>query len=482
MITTWIWTGLLALQEIAVLAAIVAILRRRQEPRGMLAWILALLLLPVVGLILFLAFSEPRRGWHRKRREHRRRELTGTISAETLPVPPPEVTRIEGVLDPGVSSLADFAKRLGAHAATRGNDVVIYYDAEKTFLAIQLALEAAERSIHIEYYIFQPDETGRAVRDLLIAKARQGVRCRVLLDFVGCWRLPRSFVRAMEEAGIQVAFAMPVVPWRGRWRVNYRNHRKIIVIDGKVGFTGSQNIGDEYRGRLARLGPWRDTHMKIVGPGVRHLQEVFVEDWYYTTQEQLSVEEWFPPIEPAGEHLVQIVPTGPDQEIHVMHQLLFAAVGAARSSISMITPYFAPDTAMVLALKAASYRGVRVGLIVPTCTDHKFVLWAGQSFYPELCSAGIEIYEHDETMLHSKTLVVDRTWAMVGSPNLDERSFRINFEVTTILYSEQLATDLYDDFETLRDRSRLIRLEDVDDPPLLTSLRLGLARLASPVL
>jgi len=286
----------------------------------------------------------------------------------------------------------------------------------------------------------------------------------------------------MLDAGVEVAFAMPVIPWHGRWRVNYRNHRKVVVVDGRIGFTGSQNIGDEYRGRLARYGRWRDTHLMIEGPGVHHLQEVFIEDWHYTTREDLVKDEYFPLPGPAGEHTVQLLPSGPGQHVPVLHHLLFAAVSAARSSVSVITPYFVPDAAMVLALQSACYRGVRVRLLIPTTTDHRVVLFAGRSYYPELMEAGVEIFEHDATMLHSKVMIIDHAFALVGSANMDERSFRLNFELTVMLYGQALAGELYRDFEVLTARSRRIRPTHLGKQSFAREVRMGLARLASPLL
>ncbi len=476
------WTILVVAQEVAALAAIVVILRRYREPRAMLAWILTLLLLPVIGLLLFVVFSEPRKSWHRRRRRRRRRSIKDPLQRKAEAIRARHAHPGSERFAAGPRRLIHLAERVGGFPAATGNDVVIYHDAEKTFLAMQLVIEAAQSHVHLEYYILQPDETGTAIRDLLIKKAREGVECRVLLDYIGCWRLSRAFVRTMRDAGVQVAFAMPVLPWRGRWRMNFRNHRKIAVVDGRVGLTGSQNIGDEYRGRLARFGPWRDTHMKIVGPAVHHLQEVFVQDWHYTTREEIVTDETFPVPEDAGDHVVQIIPSGPDQRIHVLHQLLFAAVNAAESSVCVITPYFVPDSSMVLAFQSAAHRGVKVRLIVPTCTDHTFILWAGRSFYEELIGAGVEIYEEDHTMLHSKVMVIDQHWAMVGSANMDERSFRVNFELTTLLYSRMLAEELYADFEQVRSTCRRIRYKEVTHPSFLKSVGMGITRLASPLL
>jgi cardiolipin synthase A/B len=477
----WFWL-LVALHELVILAAILSILRWHREPRSMLSWILAIRLLPVVGIMVFLLLGEPRGGWHFVRRKRRRKRLEAALRRKNQAFREQRLVGTERMKDPVLREFMHLAKRLGAHTATAGNDVRVFNDAEATYAAIDKAIDEARSHVHMEYYIFQPDDTGKAIRDRLIRKAREGVRCRLLLDFVGCWRLSRKFIRPMRDAGIEVAFAMPVIPWRGRWRVNYRNHRKIVIVDGRVGFTGSQNIGDEYRGRLARCGPWRDTHLMIVGPCVHHLQEVFIEDWHYTTHEDLVKDEYFPLPGPAGEHTVQLIPSGPGQHIRVMDHLLSAAVSAARSTVCVITPYFVPDTAVVLALQSARYRGVRVRLLVPSRTEHPFVLQAGRSFYPELIESGVEIYEHDATVLHSKVLVIDHAFAMVGSANMDERSFRLNFELTAMLYSQALAGVLFEDFESLAGRSRRIWPRQLNTHSHLRQLAMGLARLASPLL
>lgn len=476
------WTILSAADFVLVAAAIMTVLRRPREPRAMLAWILALLLLPVMGLVLFVLIGEPRLKRTRRRRQRRRQKLDPKLSRQAQTLRDVLVTHESVPIPDELSNLVHIATRLSRHPPTHGNNVTIYHDAEKTFLARQLAIEAAESHVHLEYYIFQPDETGRALRDLLIRKVRQGVRCRVLLDYVGCWRWPRSFRQAFHDGGVELAFFLPVVPWRGRWRVNFRNHRKIAVIDGKIGFTGSQNIGDEYLGRRKKYGPWRDTHIRVVGPAVQQLQEIFVEDWHYTTGRDLVADEFFPPPKRVGEHAVQVISSGPDDRSNAMHQLLFAAIAAARQSVCIATPYFVPDTSMLLAIQSAAYRGVRVQLLIPLQSDHRVVLWAGRSYYEELSESGVEIYEYDLGMLHSKVVVIDESWALVGSANMDERSFKLNFEVTAILYDAQLARGLQHDFESLRDRSKRIQPTGRTDWTFRESLSLGLARLASPLL
>jgi len=464
---------------ILVSAAIVVVLQRQREPRSMLVWILTLLLLPVLGLVFFLMAGELRieRTRRRLRRQRKRLQPLLARSIENLEA----VYGQEGVMHSTVS-LIRTATRLSGHVPTTGNDVAIYHEDEENFVAIMEAIEQAKHHVHLEYYIFQPDETGKTLRDLLIRKAREGVKIRLLVDYIGCWNWPRSFRRSFVEGGIELSLFDPVVPWRGRWRVNLRNHRKIVVVDGVVGFTGSQNIGDEYRGRLAKFGPWRDTHMRIEGPAVHHLQEIFVEDWHYATKQKLVSSECFPRVQPDGNQIVQVIASGPDSNARTMHHLLLSSVTGAQESVSIITPYFAPDTTMIVALQSAAYRGLRVQLLIPSFSNHWLTLWAGRSFYEELIEAGVEIYEYHDALLHSKVVIIDDSWGMVGSANMDQRSFRINLEVTTVLYDDKLAMNLREDFDRLLTKAERIQSRAINKWSFRETLVLGLARLVSPLL
>ncbi len=480
------WTiVLIAVAVVYVLLVIVAvgiILRRPREPRAMLAWIIALLLLPAIGLGMFWLIGEPRVQRARRRRRRRRRRLYPSLSRKAEILERKHGRRAIENIDPSAANLMTMATNISGRTPTVGNLVTIYHEDDQNFNAIMEAVEQAREHVHLEYYIFQPDETGRALQDLLIRKAKQGVEVRLLVDYIGSFYWPRSFLRTFQRGGVKLARFMPMIPLRGRWRVNFRNHRKILVIDGRTGFTGSQNIGNEYAGRMARYGPWRDTHMKIVGPVVHQLQEVFVEDWHYAAREDLSEDCYFPEPHPAGDQTVQVIASGPDSDTHTMHHLLLSAVAGARKSVAVLTPYFAPDTTMVLALQSAAYRGVRVQLLIPSTSNHRLTLWAGRSFYRELSEAGVEVYEYDKALLHSKVMVVDDAWAMVGSANMDQRSFRINFEVTTILYDAGLANDLQADYDRLLASAARINPTGPHYWSFGETLLLGAARLATPLL
>jgi cardiolipin synthase len=475
-----IWAIILIIGQLPVIPAVVLVLRRPGDPRSMLAWILALVFLPYIGITLFALAGQPRLEWHRVLRRRRRRTIESSLALHAEMAG--EYFDENSAVDPRLRGLARLARRLAGLPPTSGNSVDIYNDAEETFASILAAIDAARHHIHLEYYILRQDETGAALRDALIKKARAGVECRVLLDFIGSWSPTERFFQPLRDAGGRVEFCLPVVLWRGRWRVNFRNHRKIAIVDGKIGFTGSQNIGNEYCDRRRPSSRWRDTHIRITGPGVHHLQEIFVADWHYTTKEALVTDEYFPEIEASGENIVQVIASGPDQPKGVLHQFLFAAVGAARHSIHVITPYFVPDRSMVLAFQSACYRGVHVRLLLPAQSDHRVVLWAGRSYYQELIEAGVEILEIGDMMLHSKVVIVDEQWAMVGSANMDVRSFSLNFEVTAVLYSEAPVRILEGDFAELCSKATRIHADEITTRSFFESLAIGAARMASPLL
>lgn len=484
-----LWSWFVAAEIVLVTITVVSILRRRKEPMAMLAWIFATLLLPIIGPTLYFLIGSTR--VRRKASKQRRRivHLIDSIDREarrrSLERAPTRdrPDRPEPLLPPDLSTVESIGRRLLEMPAVTGNEVRVYGEADETYGGLEVAIRAARHHVHLQYYIWQADETGAHFRDLLIEKTREGVECRVLLDSVGCLTLPRRFYQPLLDAGVRVGWFLPLAPLRRRrWSVHLRNHRKIAVMDSETSFVGSQNIGDEYRGRLKKLSPWYDTHLRIRGPATLFLQQVFAEDWVFATGEVLSGDEYFrPPVRP-GDSIVQIVPTGPDQDTSVLSQLVFAAVSGATESIRIATPYFVPDPPMIAALTYACVRGVRVQLVLPTRSDNWLVLWAGRSFYAELVAAGVEIYEFDAGMLHSKIVTIDDRWCMIGSANMDVRSFRLNFEITALIYDRRTARDLSQEIDMRCQQSRRIAEAHVWNRGLTGQLMEGAARLFAPLL
>lgn len=479
---TSLWWAFVLLDFALVVGVILSVLRRRAEPMAMVAWILASIALPYLGPGLYVLVGANR---IRRRAMRRRRKVASLIEAidreaadrASITHPPADA------LPPEIAIVEEFARRLVQIPAVGGNEVCVYGEAEATYTGLESAIRSAEDHLHLQYYIWNTDETGIFFRDLVIQKARQGVACRVLLDSVGCWGMSRDFYQPLIDAGVRVGFFMPLYPSRRRrWSPHLRNHRKIAVVDGRTAFMGSQNIGDEYRGRLKRLSPWYDTHLRLRGPAALFIQQVFAEDWVFATGEVLTGEQYFPCCEHPGRSKVQIVPTGPDHDAGVLDQVTFAAVAQAREVIRIATPYFVPHSALLMALTYAARRGVRVQLVLPTKSDSMLVLWAGRSFYAELLSAGVEVYEFDAGMLHSKIVTVDDRWCMVGSANMDVRSFRLNFELTALIYDEFVSRGLAEEIEHRCGQSRRVSGREVWGRGVWGELAEGAARLFAPLL
>lgn len=334
----------------------------------------------------------------------------------------------------------------------------------------------------MEYYIWQADETGRHFRDLLIERAKDGVECRLLVDSFGSFHLNRRFLAPLRQAGVKFEFFGRLARFRPVWLGHLRNHRKIVVVDGQTSYIGSQNIGDEYRGRHERLKPWFDCQLRIHGPATLLLQHTFAEDWYVATGEALGADGYFPIPVRDGASLVQILPTGPDQDVMLMEQLLFTAISTAQKSINIATAYFIPSSVVRMALVYAKMRGVKVRLVVPSLTDSVLALWAGRSFYDELVEAGVRVCELGRGMMHSKIITIDDRWGMVGSVNMDIRSFRLNFEVTALIYEEGVARELAAIIDGFCAEATDITLEHCRRRPINEQLKMGLARLLSPLL
>ena len=481
--SSW-WSWVVALYYLLVLVVVLRVLLQRKEPLAMVAAIFAILTVPVLGILVYWLLGSGRLRRKAGRRRRRVAQLAAALRRSAEQHVSTDTGTAPNELPDDLAAIAQLGRRLSDMPAATGNEVQILQEANATYRALEDAIRGARHHVHLEYYIWQPDETGRAFRDLVIQRAREGIECRLLLDAVGCWRLGRGFLKPLLDAGVSVTFFLPLwaFPLRKRWSLHLRNHRKIAVIDGQIAFLGSQNIGDEYRGRRAHLSPWYDTHMRLTGPAALFAQQTFAEDWFLAARERLDGRAYFPPPPRPGGSIVQILPTGPDQSESTLAHVFFAAVASARESIRIATPYFAPDAAILMALRHACYRGVQVRLVLPTRSDATILLWAARSFYAELVDADAEVYEYDDGVLHSKLVTVDDRWCMLGSANMDARSFRLDFEVTALIYDSAVVTELASSIDGFCDKARRITPRDVHRQPLHCRLGEGAARLLTPLL
>jgi cardiolipin synthase len=451
------------------------VLLQPRESGATLAWILLFVFLPFLGLLAFLLFGNTRL---RLRRRRRRR-----IEARLAPARGPLIEQADSAADEVFGEQLDLlrlARRLDAPGPRPGNAVRLYRDGPAAFDAIEAAILAARDHLHLTYYIWKADRTGARLRDALAAAAARGVEVRLLIDDVGSSFTPRRFFAPIAAAGGRVARFLPLNPLSRQLVLNNRNHRKTVVVDGRVGFTGGMNVGDEYAGLK---GPWRDAHVRVEGPAVLALQEVFCQDWYHATGQDLARPRYFPPCAAAGPAWVQFLASGPaDRRWRSIHSLLFAAVNLAQDRVWIETPYFVPDAPMAMALQTAALRGVDVRLLMPGTSDHPLVLYAGRSFYGDLLAAGVRIYELPLAMLHAKTATVDGRFATVGSTNMDQRSFRLNFEANAFFFGGTMARDLERSFAAMQAEAVEVTHRRFVRRGVVRRLGEGMARTLSPLL
>lgn len=480
-------TWLLIAWLLWAVVAVIGILAQRRPPVSTLAWILALLLLPYIGGVIYLFFG-PRR---LQRRLLHRADATDRVAksaVEHLKATRSDATFTGRTMQQQLMRMIDKA---GEGRAARADRVVVIDDGDDCHCAILEAVEAARDHVHIEYYIWEPGVCGGELRDALVRKAGQGVEVRVLIDHVGSSQLPGDFWSALQQAGGEIAVFNELRITRFRPQLlNFRTHRKLVVCDGRVGLTGGMNVSDRHSRRHSGAEAWRDTHLRIEGEPVRKLQRVFLEDWLFAhsaaRDQDFFNERYFPALRSPDGPWLQIVADGPDEAEDPIHRAYFGAMTGATRRIWLTTPYFIPDEAILTALTTAAQRGVDVQVLVPKQGDSKLVTAAARTYYDDLVSTGARVHEYGPPMLHAKTLVVDDDVSIVGTANVDNRSFRLNFELIVVAYDTAINATLAREFtQDLRlaaayrrpPREHLKRLG-----PLVDRFIDSLARLFSPIL
>jgi cardiolipin synthase len=450
----------------------VVIVMQRRPAASTIAWLFAFLFLPVVGYVAYLLIGPMR--LERRKQKH---AVSRRLVAEGL--------RGLAALDARWAEhhqLAMVSMRMGGAPPLGADTVDLYFDGASNYAAILAAVAAARHHVHVEYYIWDDDQIGRRLRDALIERALAGVSVKVVLDGTGV-RLSTAFLRPLREAGAKVAWFNPVrLRSIRRRRIDLRSHRKIVVCDGRVGFTGGMNISDLHSAELSKA-YWRDTHLKVTGSAVWPIQRLFIEDWYYVAGELIAVsEDTMAPAAGEGAHLVQIVGSGPDTADFAIHKVYFTAINHATSRIWLTTPYFVPDDAQLVALITAAMRGVDVRVLVPAKGDSRLVDLAARSYFPELLDAGVRIFEYEPRFIHAKTMVCDDDVAVVGTCNFDNRSFRLDFELVAVLFGERENHAIADAFTGDLASSREILRADVARLSFARRFGQATARLMSPLL
>jgi cardiolipin synthase len=343
-------------------------------------------------------------------------------------------------------------------------------------------IKAAKHHIHIEFFIFRTDELGEKFLGLLAEKARAGVEVRLLTDGIGARAFGSRQARALCEAGGRWASFLPISIWRWRLQVNLRNHRKLVVIDGETGFTGGLNVGVEYLGEDPTFGKWRDTFLRLQGPAVVAMQQVFVEDWDFSTGELLDGREYFPDCPPRGDVAAQAISSGPDDDTKGIREIYFAAMLRARKRLWITTPYYVPDAGIRDAIRLAALSGADVRLLVPQSPDHWIPHFAGRYYLPELLESGVKVYMYANGFIHAKVILVDGKWASVGSANLDNRSLALNFELNVLFHTPWVVAELEKQFLHDIDESQPLDARTFAKRKWPGRLLENVCRLFSPVL
>ncbi|MED3623124.1 cardiolipin synthase [Neobacillus thermocopriae] len=451
-----------------------------RHPTQTITWLVVLGSFPLVGFIFYLLFGRN----YRKERMFRKKyflDKQAFLSIEGEEDPrSDEKLRLMGEHQ---GKLFKLAQKLGNSPISFDTATKVLTNGEETFQHIIAELKRARHHIHLEYYIVRHDQIGQEIKNILIEKASQGVKVRFMYDAVGSWQLSKSYINELKNAGIETVSFGPVrLPFLNN-KFNFRNHRKIIVIDGNIGFVGGLNIGDEYLGRNKEIGFWRDTHLMLRGEAVRTLQLIFLQDWYYMTNHSFLTAEYLSPqIDHESHGGVQLIAGGPDNEWSVIKNIFFSMISSARESVWIASPYFIPDEDIFSALKVAALSGIDVRLLVPNRPDKRIVFHASRSYFPELMAAGVKIFEYERGFMHSKIIIVDGELASIGTSNMDMRSFHLNFEVNAFLFRTKSTLKLVEEYLNDLKHSKQIDLETFQQRHIGYRLLESTARLLSPLL
>ncbi len=436
-----------ALYFLTVASVVFNVILENRNPVRTLAWIIVLVTIPLIGFVFYLYFGVN----YRKNKMFSMKGLGDMKWLQYMSEDQKQLLQKSEFLkrreSVEVKKLMTLLLNNSKALLTRYNQVEILNNGEETFPALFKALLQARKFIHLEYYIIAEGSLATRLKEILLQKAAEGVEVRVIYDDVGSWSLSKSYLRELREAGIQIFPFLPVRFHHFANKANYRNHRKIAVIDGEVGFVGGLNIADRYMDGVAEIGVWRDTHLRVVGEVVTSLQVIFLIDWYFVRRELLlDKDEYLPYVRTEGNVVVQAVTSGPDSDWASIQQAYFTLINMAKKYVFISTPYFMPGETTLNCLKTAAMSGVDVRILLPHKSDSWLTHWCTRSFAEELLEAGVRIYWYQKGINHSKVIVVDGIVASVGTANMDLRSFEQNFEVSLIIYDREVVKRLAADF------------------------------------
>ncbi|QRX64365.1 cardiolipin synthase [Dysgonomonadaceae bacterium zrk40] len=458
---------------LTVVSIVVVVITENRNPIKTVAWVLAVLFLPVIGIIWYAIFGQD---------TTRKHVISRRMYSKLKKRPLDEMeTPVEQSSPEGYGNLVNLLRRMDYNPLLGGNDVELFTHASLKFERLFDDIGRARRHIHIEYYVLEDDDLGKQLQDALIRKAREGVEVRIIYDSFGSRKTGKAYFEAYRMAGIEVEPFLKLTLPSLTSRLNYRNHRKIIVIDGEIGYVGGMNIADRYI-RGMEWGAWRDTHARIEGKGVQGLQSVFLIDWFFVSQTLITSRNYFPLLDNCGNSMMQIVNSGPVSEENELSHGIMQAIYNAEKSIFIQTPYFFPPESMTDALQAAAIRGVDVRLMISKRSDVPLVQLASHSFIAHMLQSGVKVYLYREGFLHSKLMVFDSSLTLIGSANFDMRSFEQNFEVEAFIYDREVAAQASEIFVDDQRSCDQVSLREWNKRPIGRRFLESLLRLFAPLL
>jgi cardiolipin synthase len=443
--------------------------------QGAIAWSVVLLTFPLIAIPAYLVLGRNRFVGHIKARRSGTQEINQVAARAFDGIGPHRAV----ISDDGLQRFRVLEK-LVRLPFTHGNDARLLADSESSFGAMFNAIDSAQRYILAQFFIIRDDTLGQNFKARLIRKAQQGVDVYLLYDQVGCHGLPARYLQELAAAGVRVSgFHTAGSPFN-RYQLNFRNHRKILLTDGRTAFVGGANIADEYMGLVPRFGPWRDTFIQLEGPSVQCIQFAFLEDWFSATRTTPEL-EWKPAPSQQADRPVLVLPTGPTEIIEACNLMFVQAIHAARQRLWITSPYFVPDPSIVDALQLAALRGVDVRIMLPEKPDHLLVYLSAFSYFDEMDAVGVKLFRYQPGFMHQKVFLIDDEAAAVGTANLDNRSFRLNFELTALVLDRAFAKDVELMLEADFAQCRRVGMEDVEKRPFWFKLAVNVARLMAPV-
>lgn len=469
------WSLILGAAHVIGFIASINALMSVRTPQGSVAWILSLNLIPIIAVPAYWVLGRKRFKGYRIARQSEDSELADIVKKLSA-----DAQQYVGKLE-GDQGRIQAAERLAKIPFVTGNEIELLVDGHDTFKSILQGIAEANVYVLVQFYIVKDDQIGRDLKRHMVEASSRGVKVYFLYDEIGSNSLPRSYVNELRTQGVDVTHFNTTRGFGNRFQLNFRNHRKIVVTDGQSAWVGGHNVGDEYLGRDPKFGPWRDTHVRISGPAVMALQLCFQEDWNWATDKRLDI-SWKPTRTSDGAVPVLILPSGPADKLETASLMFQHAIHSATGRIWIASPYFVPDEAIVGALHLAVLRGVDVRILIPDKADHLLVYMSAFAFVGEMLRSGIKIYRYENGFLHAKSFLVDDNLAAVGTANLDNRSFRLNFEITAIAvdqdFTEKAATMFEQDFA----RSHEMSVEDIENKSFWFRVASRAAYLSAPIL